>query len=353
MAKTWMHFERLVAAIHRTADQGAVVTWDDVIQGRQFDVTIRFKKGLYEYLTVIECKDFEKPVPVEKVEAFITKSSDARAHHAVMASRSGFQIGAREVAAKHNLTLLHVAEQEEVDISIFGAHWSGTTDMLHIDWIELNYVDGEAKRLPQVAHAMTYYAYHTILQWGSVKRSLDDILSRQLGAFAQGGRGRFFEHIVSAPAGTRVLEPDDGEMPLKSLASIRFCAGVIEGKVLTGPASIDLSTIAPDVTVQNLTSGEKRTFLRRDLRLGLDNAFKEGSFYEQPNFPAYYYCDQIRGRLAQIYLVESFQHGHLVQATLTVDVVHANYYVPVSDPEVLKRLQRRLKFSRQNDLEHH
>jgi predicted helicase len=115
------HFERLVAAMHKEADAGAEVRWNETINGRQFDVTIRFRKGLYENLTVIECKYYQTPVPVEKVEAFVTKSSDVKAHHAVMASTSGFQAGARQVAANHNMALIHVTESAEVDPSVFGA----------------------------------------------------------------------------------------------------------------------------------------------------------------------------------------------------------------------------------------
>ena len=43
----WKQFERLVAAIHHAESQGALVTWNDTIQGRQFDVTIRFNMLMY------------------------------------------------------------------------------------------------------------------------------------------------------------------------------------------------------------------------------------------------------------------------------------------------------------------
>jgi len=51
-------------------DPAAQVKWNDSINGRQFDVTLRFRKGLYDYLTVIECKDYSSSVPVGEVEAF-------------------------------------------------------------------------------------------------------------------------------------------------------------------------------------------------------------------------------------------------------------------------------------------
>jgi hypothetical protein len=103
--KKWKMFERIVAAIHVAEQKGATVQWDEKINGRQFDVTIRFKHGLYEYLTVVECKDYAKPVPAEKVDALVTKSRDAGADKAIMVSASGFQAGAIQVAKRHNIQL--------------------------------------------------------------------------------------------------------------------------------------------------------------------------------------------------------------------------------------------------------
>ena len=77
--KKWKMFERIVAAIHVAEQRGATVQWGETIKGRQFDVTVRFKHGLYEYLTVVECKDYGRPVPAEKVDALVTKSRDAAA----------------------------------------------------------------------------------------------------------------------------------------------------------------------------------------------------------------------------------------------------------------------------------
>ena len=61
--KKWKMFERVVAAIHLAEQKGATVRWNETIKGRQFDVTVRFKNGLYEYLTVVECKDYATPAP--------------------------------------------------------------------------------------------------------------------------------------------------------------------------------------------------------------------------------------------------------------------------------------------------
>lgn len=338
----WKYFERLVTAIHRAADKGAEVRWDEAINGRQFDVTIRFRQGLYEYLTVVECKHYAKPVAVEKVEAFIIKSSDVHAHHAVMASTSGFQSGAQEVARRHNLTLIHVTESDEIDISIFGAHWCGTTDLLHIESIEIEYADGERKQLPKEAHVMTYYAGHVIIRFGSEEKSLDAVVQELMLLGKWKELDSVSEQTVPFPKGSRVIGPDDGEIPLKPIACVRVRAGIMKGKVFSGPVRFDPSVLAPDVYVQNVASGAKHTFRMRDLPLGVDTVLKEGRFYEQPQFPAYYYCDRIVGDIADIYVVESFQFGQLLQAKVTVEKRYWNYYVELTDSKIIDRLQRRL-----------
>ena len=152
----WEQFELLVAAIHRAIDPAAQIKWNDSINSRQFDVTIRFRRGLYDYLTVIECKDYSSPVPVGEVEAFITKSRDAKAHQAVMASASGFQSGARAVAERHNVTLVHLTDSPEIDLSLFGAAWGPEVDAFHVKAVVLRYSDGEQKSLPEAANEMTY-----------------------------------------------------------------------------------------------------------------------------------------------------------------------------------------------------
>jgi len=148
-SETWKHFESLVAAIHRAADEGADVRWDEQINGRQFDVTIRFGKGLYGYLTVVECKSQRAAVPVKEVEAFVTKAADAHANRAVIGSTSGFQSGAQAVAQRHNITLIKVTDSSDVDFSAFGAKVVDTIDALQIHSIELEYTDGKRKILPE------------------------------------------------------------------------------------------------------------------------------------------------------------------------------------------------------------
>jgi len=102
---SWKKFERLVAAIHQAETQGAAVTWNEKINGRQFDVVLRFKAGLHDYLTVVECKEYKGKVSVDKIDAFVTKARDVNASKAVFVSSCGYQSGCIDVATRHGVRL--------------------------------------------------------------------------------------------------------------------------------------------------------------------------------------------------------------------------------------------------------
>lgn len=341
--KKWEHFERLVAAIHRVAGEGADVRWNEKIGGRQFDVTIRFRHGLYDYLTVIECKDYKGQVPVEKVEAFVTKSADVRAHSAVMASTSGFQEGAEQVARSHNMTLIHVTEQSEIDLSVFGIQWGAPRDVFHTETIELEYTDGERKPLPEQSNALQYYAGHIVLRCGSETGTLDDVLNDRCAVLLADATREYRNFTIPCPKGTFVTGPEDGEIPLKELAAVHIRAAITTGQPLIGQNVIEPYLLLPDVKVRNVATGEERIFSQHGLPLGNNDRFEKGKFYEQPQLANYYCCVDVRGNIADVWLVESFQHGQLIRAKLTMEVKYANHYLPVSDSKTIQRLQRRLE----------
>jgi len=339
----WKHFERLMAAIHRAADRGSDVRWSEIINGRQFDVTIRFRQGLYEYLTVVECKDYRNAVPVKEVEAFVIKSRDVHAHHAVIASTSGFQSGAQDVANKHNVTLIQVGDSTDVDPSIFGAQWAGETPALSIQRIELEYCNGETKCLPEESNILTYLARQIRIQSSSNQQSLEQVIGPHLPQFLNGAMDEYQDRVISCSADARVIGPEDEEVPLKPLARIRVRAGLVKARVLTGPTMFEPNLLSPDVVVKNVATGEQKAFRRYDLKLGFNTIFEVGTFYEQPSNQMYYYCDEIKGDIARLYLIESFQLGQLIQAEYTVETQYANYYVPVSDQTTIQRLHLRLE----------
>lgn len=56
----------------------------------------------------------------------------------------------------------------------------------------------------------------------------------------------------------------------------------------------------------------------------------------------YYYCADIQNDLVRWYLIENFQNGEKISATMTQHAKYSTYYIPVSDKKVLGRLRRRL-----------
>jgi hypothetical protein len=338
----WKHFERLVAAIHQVAQQGADVRWNEEINGRQFDVVIRFEEGLYHYLIVVECKDYSSPVPVKEVDAFVTKAQDVRANKAVMASTSGFQEGAKTVASRHNMSLIHVREAEEVDLSVFQAEWGGVEPMLQIKAVELEYADGDRKRIADDLRRLRYYAEHIRLENDTSQVNLDAFVHLNQRFLTDGSLDVFRETRIPCPPHTRVIAPDDGEIPLKPLQAVHVLAGIAETSQINSPRLFEPDLLRPPVTVKDVLTGKEHVFQRHDLPLGVGTKFEVGKFYEHSPV-GFYYCERVEGSLVILILVESFQMGKLMQATLTIDIRNEKYYLPVTDETTLQGLRRRLE----------
>jgi hypothetical protein len=339
LQEKWKHFERLVAAIHQAADRGSDVRWNEVIAGRQFDVTIRFRKGLYDHLTVVECKDYKQTVSVEKVEAFVTKSRDVHANVAVLASTSGFQSGAKECAKRHGITLLHVTRGSSVDLAVLGLRWGEPTDMLHIESICLQYADGTEKELPRESNVLTYYSHQTLLERAGTRTTVDAVITEKLNELPEDREYRV--HTIAMEHRTSVVGPLDGEIPLKVLSAIQIRVALVEGKTITGPYKIDPVVLSPTVEVQNVGTNETTSFDYLSLPLGVGNFFVAGRFYEAAGLGFFHYCHSVNSDLAEVWLVESFQHGHLWQAKLVLEMKAAENYVEVTDEAVIERLERR------------
>ena len=338
----WQYFERLVAAVHRAADSGADVRWNDKIGGRQFDVTIRFKRGLYQYLTVVECKDYSTPVPVGDVEAFVTKAADAGANYAAMASTSGFQSGARDKATKHGMRLILISFSDP-DPSAFGARWGEEVDSLHVRDIDFEYFDGANTSIPGDLSAIQYYLKQTLLKTGESVRTLHSVLDEFSTRLDRGEMGEYKTTIIDCPEGTEVVAPQEDEIPLREIRRIHVTAGLRKSKTLIkGHTQFDQSLLVPNIETTDLMTGEKHMFNPSEVGLGVDTTLEPGKFYENPWLGMFYQCANIQANIAEFHLVESFQVGELICGTFTQDIKYASYYVIVTDPKVVARLERRL-----------
>lgn len=82
---------------------------------REFDLYWEFSLGGYIYKTVIECKDYNSAISIDKIDAFIGKLQDFPSLRGIYATKTGYQKGAETKAAQHNVDLLLVRETNDSD----------------------------------------------------------------------------------------------------------------------------------------------------------------------------------------------------------------------------------------------
>ncbi|MBM9576213.1 restriction endonuclease [Leptospira sp. 201903070] len=82
---------------------------------REFDIYWEYELGGLIYKTIIECKDYNSKIPIEKIDALVGKIRDFPDIKAVFATKEGYQSGAETKAAKNNIELLIIREQNDSD----------------------------------------------------------------------------------------------------------------------------------------------------------------------------------------------------------------------------------------------
>jgi Restriction endonuclease len=355
MTQPWQKFERVVAAIHVAEEKGATVTWNEDIEGRQFDVVIRFKFQFYDYLVLIECKDWKRPVKVEKVDAFVTKSKAATANKAIMVSASGFQDGARKVARENGIDLYKLSELREMPedflteavisfLAVFpvGFRKTGSSELVH---------------LSRDTNKLTYEMEHTTLNTmgGLTIGKLVGIFMQLVspnplsgvpdikGAKFRRANERQQQMEFTLPIETIAEFHDGQKIPVSHFL---FVYWMDTGRVMK-PMLFD-PTMFRDLDLKydylNALTGESNIIPAHDLILGFDNVLQAGRFYTQPQIKFYYYCEWTTETEARLDLIESYQHGILVSAEFAVRLPDANpYYIEITDDAEIDRLQRMLE----------
>lgn len=128
MANTGKEYELFVAQLQQALLNAEAITTQKNIQievdkkitdncgiERQFDIYWEYELGGITYKTVIECKDYNSNVSVEKIDALIGKIRDIPDLKAVFATKKGYQSGAKIKADQNKIDLLVVREQNDTD----------------------------------------------------------------------------------------------------------------------------------------------------------------------------------------------------------------------------------------------
>ena len=332
-------FERVVAAIHRAQVSGGEVRWNDVINGRQFDLTIRFKFGLHDYLTVIECKHYSGRVSVETVDALVTKARDVQANKAILVSSNGYQSGCIPVAERHGISLLVLSENIAEDVSHFADVF---VPALNIYGARLVLHNGELFEFEDVAGRLAYLMSQSRVMGHSGATTPNELIRNwQLSKPSISLKGESSVSI-ELDAGARISIPHDGEFEAKRF---EFKCEIIQAALARGPM-VDrrlLSALATEFQLSDVSGNLLQTASMRDLDLGEPDGVRPDHFYSQPELHIHYYCLKIIDGLATWIIVESYQHGHLFQATATQKIEHSKHYLEVTDKRLLTRLRSMLK----------
>jgi hypothetical protein len=329
--KTWRKFERVVAALHKLRDEGADVKWNEEIEGRQIDVTVRFERGGYKYLLLVECKNYSEAVPVKEVEAFITKASDLGANKAVMVAANGFQSGAQTVAARHHVDLCTLEQIDE--------QWPDRTITtkepgIQLYDVELVFASGVHDRLVNNHDVIAQLKFDPPnwkpgLSLADISRHQPSLTLENLARSEPQG----FE--TNFPSGCAVRHPKYGETPVQ-IRAVRFTAKRAAVPVVSrvNPPDVPLTSYV----FTNLSSGDTFKCDGAAMPLGLDTQFRVGAFYRNI-FGNAFKCEKLNDdSTAQMFAMLN-QHGRKLGARVVMQCTYAPQYVEVTDAVELSELE--------------
>jgi hypothetical protein len=342
MEKTWKKFERVVAAIHVMENSGATVTWNEHINGRQFDVAIRFTFQFYDYLVLIECRDKKSRVKAEAVEAFVTKSRDAGANKAIIVSSSGFQSGAKTIAQKHNIELFTLTEIHAMTaitladtigsvlvLQPIGFWRTGTKELVNLS-------TNPTQRANEIANIR-------MIGFGNAK--LIDILkpySQLIAPFDIPGVPKFGptfplatktrqNQVITLQLGTKIAFPGSTtEIPVSHFLLSYWMQDAQTTIPGMNPAQYQYT---------NEQTQKTTTINAKELKLGFETRLESGKYYFDPQENAPYYCESIEEKGALLFLLYSYQQGSFVQGKCVVPLSAAGHFFEISDAEEIDKLK--------------
>jgi hypothetical protein len=333
MEKKWKHFERLVAAVHLAfAGADARIKWDDDIEGRQFDLTIRFSHLTYDYLTVVEVKDYL--VPVKEVEAFVTKARRARANKTVMVSSAGFQSGAIEVARDEHVDLFVLKEAEDWPQYVKVVQEKPVIGITDVELLDPH--GSVLHQFPTLSSALRYFVESTLIISPQKKQTLDELIMGKREEWEPSVTSERSQITLPLSSHTRVEVPFVDPIPS---AAVRFSAELAKGLEIDS-GGIDLSMIPALFSFRNVITGEDRRIGEADIWLGIETEIRPGRFYHDPLHSMNYYCEARIGNSLTYVILESYQHGKLFQAEVKQTLTGRVRVVEIEDAREIQRLKR-------------
>lgn len=350
------YLERIVAGIHAASGPWTNVSWNEKINGRQFDAVVRFTMGTLRYLVLVEVKNRTRPASAADIDAFVTKARDQNANKAVFVTAAGFQSGAIEVARRHGIDVFRVEfATDEIDlftgetvVSLRNGRMSFDYDApnaslelgearlaTQIESVTLVYTDGRRLSVPDEPSQMSYYLAKTRFKTGeSLKDGIEahipmPALNETIG----------FDVPLARP---QLIEPPDKHFfPKGKITKMECEARGAMAIPVTGNTLVEPTSFRAPVIYTDCLTGEVTRYSLDQLPLGLQHA-QPGSFYFLLHPLRYYYCEKIGDGLVHWAMIESFQSGSLIRSRYTQEIQYSHFYMPVSSKSILRRLKARL-----------
>ncbi|MFY9825088.1 MAG: restriction endonuclease [Thermoanaerobaculia bacterium] len=346
----WKLFEKLVAAIHRAEQQGAEVKWNEKIDRRQFDVTVRFKAGVHTYLTVIECRDQGSPLKVERIDAFVTKARDAKANKAIMVSASGFQEGCFGVAERHGIDLFTMQELRDLPAELLE---EGLIPTLNFYSFVLSCgKDGSEKiELPEERNILPFLIKDALIERGTNRITLESMIDFIYSEVLKISDPEPKDYRINLLDSSTVTLPDikSGntlETITLEIRAIDFKHRVTPARYLGGPG-LDPYLLRNRYAFRNVVTGETHIYGSRDLVVGFETVFKPGTFYVDIHSEFRYFCHKVEGDLITLTMLEGYQHGKHLQATFKFLESTGHSYIELVDGIEIARLKAMLRTLRE------
>lgn len=110
----WKDFELFVAEMYSDSNE-VIVEHDVTLIGksnakRQIDVKVTQKTKLHEYITIIECKRWKKPVTRQVIDVLFASVEDLNANKGVIFTTKGYEEGAIEYAKNKNIDIFIIRD---------------------------------------------------------------------------------------------------------------------------------------------------------------------------------------------------------------------------------------------------
>jgi hypothetical protein len=129
MNKTWKEYEEFVRNLQQaiinseefakhkniTVEKNKIIKDRNGID-REFDIYWEYELCGLVYKTVIECKDYNSKIKINKIDELLGKLHDIPDIKPVFATKKGYESGAKNKAKQNNIELLIVREQNDSDL---------------------------------------------------------------------------------------------------------------------------------------------------------------------------------------------------------------------------------------------